>query len=589
MKKTPYNRINVVFNTPLTLVCESREERDKFYISGCFVFSNEGIRVSRQTGLPKGCNIFFTEKSVEKQFNHYFCRQKRKRIPRWFSGKKIRSDMIGKLLGLICGWGMLAGIVSAQTDSLSVGQPSVAADTLTTDSVAVKRDSSSVVPTVRLQESRQVPDSVTESRKNRNLLRWINKERVNTDDLSPRARRILEVALSAKDRYEDNGWPSDTIVVNPLFMPIVFKGDILPRNFRLYRPDSETRTPEYRLNVSCKWLEEGMMLDTLRERAVYEVINEMPRYVKYDIYTLPELPESKTLDSDRFRELVRVKKREQRKIGKLNMGLPKPEPWQTRMQSSLQFSQNYISDNWYQGGVSNLNILNRQYLKVAYNDLKKLQFNCEVEWKTGVNSTPDDSLHKVRVNDDLFRIDSSVGLKAAERWYYTFAFFFKTQFFNSYKANSRERLTAFFSPGELNLGLGMNYELKIDKRKFVTSVMLAPLSYNLKFVADTVAVDPSSYELDPGKRYAQEIGSSFTGKVTWQIVKQVSWNMRLYYYTNYNRVQVEWENTFDFTVTRFLSTRIFCHLRYDDSQVPVSGHSYFQFRELLSFGLNYRW
>lgn len=486
-----------------------------------------------------------------------------------------------------------AGVASAGEDSIYVRPAVEAADSLNRDTTPVKADT--VVAGMQELPVRpesgivETPDSMSERRKNRNLLRWINKEKSHLDDLSPRARKILELAVAVKDNYEDNDLPPDTVIVNPLFMPIVFKGEILPRDFRLYESFHPVKGPDYKLNVSCKWLEDAISLDTLRARAVYSVINETPRYVKYDIYSLPEMPLQETLDSDEFRELIRVKKRERRELGRLNMGLPKPRAWQKKMQSSLQFSQNYISDNWYQGGVSNLNILNRQYLNVTYNDLKKIQFNCEVEWKTGVNSTPDDSLHKVRVNDDLFRIDSSFGLKAANRWYYTFTFNFKTQFFNGYKANSRERLAAFFSPGELILGLGMKYELNIDKRKFVTSLTLAPVSYNLTFVADTVAVNPRNYDIDPGKRYMQKIGSSLTGKISWQIIKQISWDMRLFYYTNYNRVQVEWENTFDFIITRFLSTRIFCHLRYDDSQKPVVGDSYFQFRELLSFGLNYRW
>ncbi|MFR7681242.1 MAG: hypothetical protein ACLU18_16235 [Bacteroides thetaiotaomicron] len=48
------------------------------------------------------------------------------------------------------------------------------------------------------------------------------------------------------------------------------------------------------------------------------------------------------------------------------------------------------------------------------------------------------------------------------------------------------------------------------------------------------------------------------------------------------------ENTFDFILNRFFSTRLFVHLRYDDARTLNKDFGHFQLKELLSFGFNYK-
>ena len=262
--------------------------------------------------------------------------------------------------------------------------------------------------------------------------------------------------------------------------------------------------------------------------------------------------------------------------------------WIINFQSSIQFSQVYVSENWYQGGTSNVNLLSDQQFSIKYNDPKeqRILFENLVQWRLNINSAPEDTLHSVKISEDLFQINSKFGLKAYNKWYYTATMNFKTQFFTSYAANSNNKVAAFLSPAELNLGLGMSYQYKNDKKRFETSISLSPLSYNLQFIVND-DMDAASFGIKSGKSMSQ-YGSSFEGRIKWEFYHNMVWSCRLFYFTNYDHVQGDMENTFDFILNRFFSTRLFVHLRYDDARALNKDFGHFQLKELLSFGFNYK-
>ena len=133
----------------------------------------------------------------------------------------------------------------------------------------------------------------------------------------------------------------------------------------------------------------------------------------------------------------------------------------------------------------------------------------------------------------------------------------------------------------------MSYQYKNDKRKLELSAILSPLSYNLRFVLDDKSIDPASFSITEGKSLSQ-YGSSVETTVKWEFIRNMLWNSRFFYFTNYDRIQIDFENSFDFILNRFFSTRLFLHMRYDDRQPKKDKDTYLQFKELLSFGFNYR-
>ena len=85
-------------------------------------------------------------------------------------------------------------------------------------------------------------------------------------------------------------------------------------------------------------------------------------------------------------------------------------------------------------------------------------------------------------------------------------------------------------------------------------------------------------------------GSKVTANLDWKFTKNISWVSKLDYFTTYNKVIADWENTLNFQVSRYLSTKIFFHTRFDDGvTLNADNDSYFQFKEMLTFGLSYNW
>lgn len=263
--------------------------------------------------------------------------------------------------------------------------------------------------------------------------------------------------------------------------------------------------------------------------------------------------------------------------------------WLHTTTDGIQFSQAYVSPNWYQGGNSYLALLFNFYWDVQLNQVyhPNLMFQSTLSYKLALNSVQDE-YHKYSISQDLFQYNLKTGFKAFKSWFYSFNLQFKTQFLNNYESNSTVRKAAFLSPSELTAGLGMTYNRNFFNDRLKFSASIAPATYNLKTCIDP-KVDPVQYGIKIGRKFVNEGGSSAEVSLDWNLTSYINWKARVFLFTDYTYGMGDWENTFTFTINRFLSTQIYTHLRYDSSSElrPGAKWQHWMLKEILSFGLTY--
>lgn len=262
----------------------------------------------------------------------------------------------------------------------------------------------------------------------------------------------------------------------------------------------------------------------------------------------------------------------------------KADKWHWKGDHTLQMQQTALSDNWYKGGENNMSVISQQKLVVnRYDENAKTTFDMIIDLKLSAYYTTADTLHALKVSDNQLSLDMKYGYKAWKKWYYSTQIYAKTPIFDQYQSNQSVTKATFLSPLEVNLSAGMDYKYTSPNKKFVYSLMLAPLSYNLKYVRDD-RVNPTSYGIDENEFSKHEFGSTLTSKLDWKIGKNITWSSRLYCFTSYSSVLAEFENTINFNISRFFSARVYAYPRFDDSR-----DSRLQMKEMLTFGFSYQW
>ena len=277
----------------------------------------------------------------------------------------------------------------------------------------------------------------------------------------------------------------------------------------------------------------------------------------------------------------------------------KPKFWTRKADGFLQFMQNYVSGNWYKGGESNYSALGSLTIEANYDNKGKWKWDNKLEAKLGFLTSRSDSLHKFKSNEDLLRLTSKVGLQATKRWYYTLQVLAWTQFARGLKSNDHRTYSDFFSPFNLNVGLGMDYKVEAFDKMLTGTINLSPIALNYRYVDRTQFANqnsehptdyswfPSRHGIDDGKRHLLDPGSQLTADLTWKLTENVTWKSRLWGFTSYHRGEIEWENTFQLKVSKYISANIFLYPRFDDGNVWDEDLGYWQFKEYTSIGLSY--
>ena len=264
-----------------------------------------------------------------------------------------------------------------------------------------------------------------------------------------------------------------------------------------------------------------------------------------------------------------------------DMVVHKPNFWKTKGTFSTQMTESFFSPNWYQGGVNNVNLLSSMTFEANYNNKKKVQWDNKMEARLGFYKNEGAEMQS---NQDLLRLTSKLNLKAIRNWNYTVEAQSNTQMMNHYDGDNTLK-SKFLAPVDASLTVGMDFKKSFKKGS--VSIFPGPLSYKMTYVA--VPDLATRYGIEEGKQSRHDIGSKLQVDFNYKLSNNISYKTRFYYYTPYDYVQVDWENTFNFQVSKYLSATMFFHTRFDDHVQCNDKWGYFQFKEYLTFGLNYSW
>lgn len=268
-----------------------------------------------------------------------------------------------------------------------------------------------------------------------------------------------------------------------------------------------------------------------------------------------------------------------------NIEIYKPNFWNYSGDYYLQFLQNYVSNNWYKGGESNYSMVGSVTLQANYNNKQKVKWDNKLEMKLGFQTSQSDQLHKLKTSEDLLRYTGKIGFQATKKWYYTAQLIAYTQFMKGYKNNDPFVYSDFINPLNVNLSVGMDYEVSWFNKRLTGNIHLAPAAYNFKYVS---RLDLSKrYGLKEGNHTLHDIGSECTIDLLWKMSDMIKWRTRLYGYTTYRRGELDWENTFTFQFNRYISSNLFIFPRFDDGAERDGKYGYWQLKEYASLGFSY--
>lgn len=441
---------------------------------------------------------------------------------------------------------------------------------------------------------------------NEKLLRFLKKDEVELSDEAMYWARLVRDASTA---FDNNMTFRDTVIVNPLFLPLIFNGGIFPKNQTFYKEDFWKKNDQLPLPFTPDPLfeEEDLKRKIANDRYKYIQLNH-PDYYRYSIRDLPQDKViAKVIKKPTYQqEMIKVETEADFKdVDAPVKFIPKRRYWTSHFESSIQFAQAYFSPNWHDGNQNtNINLNTRNYFKYDYNK-NKIKLTNELELKISANNTSKDTVRSVSVTDNDIRLHSNFGYQAYRKWYYTFDLSANSKIFDSYNVNDTiTRLSGFLAPLSITVGLGMKYD--IDKqlsgnkyKKIHFDVNIAPLSMTYRYSRYKERFDFGRHGFDGSKlddegrirNHQTYFGSNIKANLKWQFNRTTIWTSRFEYDTSYQRIYWIFENRLEMAISRFFSTQITINMRYDDAgnkNIDLKD-TFLQLNEALTFGFSYRW
>ena len=372
--------------------------------------------------------------------------------------------------------------------------------------------------------------------------------------------------------------PSDSIngVLYRLFTPLTFYHSVAANQLMINPTDADAVGSEVDQALMHVYLNRPDLVQ------VTESEQQQSGSLRQDVMAQPIVQEKKLTE-----EAAPLPQQAEPEADPVEVSIEKPNFWKHKGDGYLQFMQNYVSGNWYKGGEDNYSAVGSLTLEANYDNKSKWKWDNKLEMKLGFQTSPSDTIHKFKSNEDLIRLTSKVGLQAANKWYYTIQMLAYTQFTRGLKANKENVFSDFMSPFNMNVGIGMDYKIEWLKKKLTGSVNMSPLAVNYRYVDRSDLASSFGVDVPHHHHSLTDFGSQLTANVEWKMNDVVTWKSRLYAFTSYKRAEIEWENTFALRVSKYISANLFLFPRFDDSNNRDDKLGYWQFKEYSSLGFSY--
>ena len=372
--------------------------------------------------------------------------------------------------------------------------------------------------------------------------------------------------------------PSDSIngVLYRLFTPLTFYHSVAANQLTINQTDADAVDSEVDQALMHVYLNRPDLVQ------VTESEQQQSGSLRQDVMAQPIVQEKKLTE-----EAAPLPQQAEPEADPVEVAIEKPNFWKHKGDAYLQFMQNYVSGNWYKGGEDNYSAVGSLTLEANYDNKSKWKWDNKLEMKLGFQTSPSDTIHKFKSNEDLIRLTSKVGLQAANKWYYTIQMLAYTQFTRGLKANKENVFSDFMSPFNMNVGIGMDYKIEWLNKKLTGSINMSPLAVNYRYVDRSDLAKSFGIDVPHHHHSLTDFGSQLTANVEWKMNDVVTWKSRLYAFTSYKLAEIEWENTFALRVSKYISANLFLFPRFDDSNNRDDKLGYWQFKEYSSLGFSY--
>lgn len=250
------------------------------------------------------------------------------------------------------------------------------------------------------------------------------------------------------------------------------------------------------------------------------------------------------------------------------------KPWKIKHKVGVDLSE-VTFVNWSAGGSNSISALTNIVSSVSYRKERVSWVNRAV-LRLGGNKQEG---QRIRKTDDVVELSSNFGFQkdSLSNWYYSSRFNAKTQILDGYNYPNREkRISKFFAPGYVFVGLGAEYGRNIEE----FSLYLSPLTYKGTFVLDEALSNAGAFGVDKavldsqgnvikdGERVRSEIGILLQGTYETNLFENIDLRSQIELYTDYlnsfGNVDIDWEFLLDFKVNSYVKAGLGSHLIYDD-------------------------